>query len=59
MTGPSTDGGEAPASDPDAKPAPHPPVRLVRGTFAVADLDDFLADLDAVVAETTRSASNA
>jgi KEOPS complex subunit Cgi121 len=39
-------------ADPDREPAPEPAVRLVAGTFAVADLDAFLADLDAVAAET-------
>ncbi|QKG92583.1 hypothetical protein HPS36_06900 [Halorubrum salinarum] len=42
----------APAVDADGEPAPAPAVRLVAGTFAVADLDAFLADLDEVAAET-------
>ncbi|MDZ5812942.1 KEOPS complex subunit Cgi121 [Halorubrum sp. AD140] len=42
----------APVSDGDAEPAPAPAVRLVRGDFAVADLDAFLADLDGVAEET-------
>ena len=50
MTGPSADGDGDPA--PDAEPAPDPPVRLVAGTFAIDDLDDFLADLDGIAAET-------
>ncbi|MEZ3165276.1 KEOPS complex subunit Cgi121 [Halorubrum miltondacostae] len=36
----------------DGVPAPDPAVRLVAGTFAIDDLDAFLADLDAVAAET-------
>jgi KEOPS complex subunit Cgi121 len=52
MTGPPADGDGGPASDADAEPAPDPAVRLVRGTFAIDDLDGFLADLDAVAAET-------
>ncbi|ELZ44319.1 KEOPS complex Cgi121-like subunit [Halorubrum coriense DSM 10284] len=36
----------------DGEPAPDPAVRLVAGTFAIGDLDAFLADLDATAAET-------
>ncbi|QWC19110.1 KEOPS complex subunit Cgi121 [Halorubrum sp. 2020YC2] len=42
----------APAVDPDGNPAPDPAVRLVRGTFAIDDLDAFLAALDEIAAET-------
>ncbi|TKX57873.1 hypothetical protein EXE44_08395 [Halorubrum sp. SS7] len=42
----------APAVDADGEPSPAPAVRLVAGTFAVDDLDAFLADLDEVAAET-------
>ncbi|GAA0724965.1 KEOPS complex subunit Cgi121 [Halorubrum trapanicum] len=38
--------------DADGAPAPDPAVRLVAGTFAIDDLDAFLADLDEVAAET-------
>ncbi|WP_434520985.1 KEOPS complex subunit Cgi121 [Halorubrum sp. AS12] len=41
-----------PAVDADGAPAPGPAVRLVAGTFAIADLDAFLADLDEIAAET-------
>ena len=40
------------AVDADGEPAPDPAVRLVAGTFAIDDLDAFLADLDDVAAET-------
>ena len=40
------------AVDADGEPTPDPSVRLVRGTFAIDDLDEFLADLDGVAAET-------
>ncbi|WP_017343525.1 KEOPS complex subunit Cgi121 [Halorubrum sp. T3] len=52
MTGPAVDADEEPAPDPDGEPAPEPAVRLVRGTFAIDDLDAFLADLDGIAAET-------
>jgi KEOPS complex subunit Cgi121 len=52
MTGPTVDADEEPAPDPDGDPAPEPAVRLVAGTFAIGDLDDFLGDLDGVAAET-------
>ncbi|RLM68246.1 hypothetical protein DVK05_10865 [Halorubrum sp. Atlit-8R] len=42
----------APATDADGQPPPAPAVRLVAGTFAVADLDAFLADLDGIAAQT-------
>lgn len=42
----------SPAVDPDGAPAPDPAVRLVAGTFAIDDLDAFLADLDEIAAET-------
>ena len=45
--------GSEPASVPSpSAPSPDPGVRLVTATFATDDLDDFLADLDAVAAET-------
>ena len=52
MTAPAADADEEPAPDPDGEPAPEPAVRLVRGTFAIDDLDAFLADLDGIAAET-------
>ncbi|WP_424013796.1 KEOPS complex subunit Cgi121 [Halorubrum xinjiangense] len=52
MTEPAVDADEEPAPDPDSEPAPDPAVRLVRGTFAIDDLDAFLADLDGVAEET-------
>ncbi|MDB2244291.1 KEOPS complex subunit Cgi121 [Halorubrum ezzemoulense] len=36
----------------DGMPAPDPGVSLVAGTFAIDDLDAFLADLDAIAADT-------
>ena len=50
MTEPTADrssSGRSPSG-----PAPDPAVRLVRGTFAIDDLDAFLADLDGIAAET-------
>jgi len=44
MTDPAAGGG--------GEPAPDPAVRLVAGTFAIGDLDAFLADLDAIATET-------
>ncbi|WP_096394239.1 KEOPS complex subunit Cgi121 [Halorubrum trapanicum] len=41
-----------PAVGADGEPAPDPAVRLVDGTFAIADLDAFLADLDEIAVET-------
>ena len=52
MTGPAVDADEEPAPDSDGEPAPDLAVRLVRGTFAIDDLDAFLADLDGIAAET-------
>ncbi|EMA70584.1 KEOPS complex subunit Cgi121 [Halorubrum distributum] len=52
MTDPAVDADGEPAPDVDDEPAPEPAVRLVRGTFAIDDLDAFLADLDGVAEET-------
>jgi KEOPS complex subunit Cgi121 len=42
----------APSGDADGEPSPAPGVRLVAGTFAIGDLDDFLADLDEIAEAT-------
>ena len=52
MTGPAVDADGEPVPDPDGEPVPDPAVRLVAGTFAIGDLDAFLADLDGIAAET-------
>ncbi|WP_423996036.1 KEOPS complex subunit Cgi121 [Halorubrum trapanicum] len=52
MTDPAVDADGEPAPDRDGEPAPEPAVRFVRGTFAIDDLDAFLADLDGIAAET-------
>ncbi|PHQ47452.1 hypothetical protein DJ68_01780, partial [Halorubrum sp. C3] len=52
MTDPAVDADGEPAPDVDDEPAPEPAVRLVHGTFAIDDLDAFLADLDGVAEET-------
>ncbi|SDF83547.1 KEOPS complex subunit Cgi121 [Halorubrum xinjiangense] len=46
------DGDAEPTADAEREPAPDPPVRLVRGTFTIDDLDGFLADLDGIATAT-------
>ena len=41
-----------PATESTSEPAPDPAVRLVVGTVAIDDLDAFLADCDAIAADT-------
>jgi KEOPS complex subunit Cgi121 len=54
MTAPSPnpDRPRPSSSAADGESAPAPAVRLVAGTFAIGDLDDFLDDLDEIAAET-------